>query len=434
MHGHLQGRRPAERHLGGGRSSLEGLVSCRRVAASGSGSRRLWRSEWPCGRSRRCWWRRGRRASSTTRPTTARWPSWSRTARASCARRSSTATTCRCPTAERAPLFTTLVAGLYKLGLDGGDGRLIGLLTGGGTIARWACSGAGWRATAPGCWRPASRPLYPTLIAADGAMMTESTVRAVRGALAAGRLPAARRARPRPGGGARGARSGSRRTRAPRLCCCCRCCSCRVLRRPGGVKAAAAVCAAFARGAGALDGAQLVGLRPARADRHRGRRDARGRELPRHLLRRADRHLGGVVRRFSGRGNEAEELNEAGHDGIRYALRPRRPDPGGGGRAAGAHVGPVAAVRRARGPARVGAAPRRGALLRADPAGRLRLRAAAPPAGAGLDPDGAVHHGNGDRAAGLRPDPLPPLGRAVAGGAGGGGARPAAARGRRPPI
>jgi 4-amino-4-deoxy-L-arabinose transferase-like glycosyltransferase len=79
------------------------------------------------------------------------------------------------PTAERAPLFTMLVAGLYKLGLAGGDGRLVGLFTGGGTIAALGLLGRRVAGARTGLIAAAIAALYPILIAADGAMMTEST-------------------------------------------------------------------------------------------------------------------------------------------------------------------------------------------------------------------------------------------------------------------
>ena len=78
------------------------------------------------------------------------------------------------PTAERAPLFPLLIAGVYKLGITGGDARLLGVLTGGATVALLGLLGrmlAGWRA---GLLAAGIATLYPTLIAADGAMMTES--------------------------------------------------------------------------------------------------------------------------------------------------------------------------------------------------------------------------------------------------------------------
>lgn len=79
------------------------------------------------------------------------------------------------PTAERAPLFTTLVAGLYKLGFAGGDGRLVGLFTGGGTIAALGLLGRRLAGSRAGLIAAGIAALYPILIAADGAMMTEST-------------------------------------------------------------------------------------------------------------------------------------------------------------------------------------------------------------------------------------------------------------------
>jgi 4-amino-4-deoxy-L-arabinose transferase-like glycosyltransferase len=78
------------------------------------------------------------------------------------------------PTAERAPLFPLALAGLAGLGLDGGDGRLLGVLTGAGTIVALGLLGRRLGGLRAGLMAASLGALYPTLIAADGALMTES--------------------------------------------------------------------------------------------------------------------------------------------------------------------------------------------------------------------------------------------------------------------
>ncbi|MBN1527414.1 MAG: glycosyltransferase family 39 protein [Thermoleophilaceae bacterium] len=81
----------------------------------------------------------------------------------------------RIPTAERAPLFSLTLAVIGKLGATGADAqRLFGALTGGGTVLmvgllarRLAGDRAGLIAAGIGA-------LYPVLISADAALMTES--------------------------------------------------------------------------------------------------------------------------------------------------------------------------------------------------------------------------------------------------------------------
>ena len=128
------------------------------------------------------------------------------------------------PTAERAPLFTTFVAALYKLGLAGGDGRLVGLFTGGGTIAALGLLGRRVAGARAGLLAAGIAALYPILIAADGAMMTESTY----GVFAAFSMLVAYRLLDKPD--ARlwrccWARCWAwPRSPAARRSCCCRCC------------------------------------------------------------------------------------------------------------------------------------------------------------------------------------------------------------------
>ena len=78
--------------------------------------------------------------------------------------------------------------------------------------------------------------------------------------------------------------------------------------------------------------------------------------------------------RFNGRANEAKELNEIGHRGVRYARHHAGRVPLVLGARFARTWGSVGAVRGARGPPRLGAAARRRALLRADPVCRLRRR------------------------------------------------------------
>jgi 4-amino-4-deoxy-L-arabinose transferase-like glycosyltransferase len=101
------------------------------------------------------------------------------------------------PTAERAPLFSVLLAGLDKIGLDGGDGRVLGVLTGGCAIIAVGLLGRRLAGARAGLIAAGIAALYPTLIAADGALMTES----LYGALAGFALVAAYRLADRPSAG-----------------------------------------------------------------------------------------------------------------------------------------------------------------------------------------------------------------------------------------
>ena len=186
------------------------------------------------------------------------------------------ATACSLPTAERAPLFPLALAGLAELGVRDGDARLLGRAR--PAAARsWSLGLLGRRLAGEraGLIAAGLAALYPTLIAADGALMTESLYGAAGRRRAAGRLPAGRRAR------APAARSSSARSPAWRR-------SSRaeallllplvllpLLRRPGGLRAAAVVVRGLRRGAHALDGRATGAVfdRPV-LDRHRGRRDA----------------------------------------------------------------------------------------------------------------------------------------------------------------
>jgi 4-amino-4-deoxy-L-arabinose transferase-like glycosyltransferase len=79
------------------------------------------------------------------------------------------------PTAERPPLFPLVLAGLVKLGAGGEDAmRLVGAVTGGATIALVGLLGRRLAGERAGLLTAGLAAGYPTLIAADGALMTES--------------------------------------------------------------------------------------------------------------------------------------------------------------------------------------------------------------------------------------------------------------------
>jgi 4-amino-4-deoxy-L-arabinose transferase-like glycosyltransferase len=227
------------------------------------------------------------------------------------------------PTAERAPLFTMFVAGLYKLGLAGSDGRLVGLLTGGGTIVALGLLGRRLAGERTGLLAAGLAALYPILIAADGAMMTESTY----GVFAAFSLVVAYRLLDRPSLGYAallGALLGlAALARGEALLLLPLLLIALVRRpggwRPGGWRTAAVVVAAFAivlapwtiRNWSAFDRPVLVAteggetLAGANCDvTYYGRRIGTWQYS---------------CARFDGRGNEAVELDEAGHRGVRFA-------------------------------------------------------------------------------------------------------------------
>jgi 4-amino-4-deoxy-L-arabinose transferase-like glycosyltransferase len=241
------------------------------------------------------------------------------------------------PTAERAPLFTTFVAALYKLGFHTPEGRLVGLFTGGGTIAALGLLGRRLAGERAGLIAAGIAALYPILIAADGAMMTESTY----GVFAAFSLVVAYRLLDRPPSAKQPAQPaahappiaygvllgvllglaalarGEALLLAPLLLIA-------IVRRrggwrPGAWKVAGVVVVAFAlvltpwtiRNWSAFDRPVLVAteggetLAGANCDvTYYGRRIGTWQYS---------------CARFDGHGNEAKELNEAGHRGVRYA-------------------------------------------------------------------------------------------------------------------
>ena len=229
------------------------------------------------------------------------------------------------PTAERAPLFTTLVAGLYKLGFSGGDGRLVGLLTDGGAIAAVGLLGRRVAGARAGLIAAGLAALYPILIAADGAMMTESTY----GVLAAFSMLVAYRLLDDPSlryalllgvllGLAALAR-GEALLLLPLLLVPLIWRGRRERWRPGGLRMAAAVVVAFAlvltpwtiRNWSAFD-------RPVLIATEGGETLAGANCDPTYYGSRTGAWAFSCAR-FDGHGNEAKELNEAGHRGVRYA-------------------------------------------------------------------------------------------------------------------
>ena len=126
-------------------------------------------------------------------------------------------------TAEHPPLYSLVLAAPAELGFSSPDAqRLAGTAFGAGTIATVGVLGRRLAGDRAGLLAAGLAAIYPTLIAADGALMSESLYGLLAGALAAGRLPARRGARHRAGCGARCRGADWRRSPAERHCCCCR--------------------------------------------------------------------------------------------------------------------------------------------------------------------------------------------------------------------
>jgi hypothetical protein len=222
------------------------------------------------------------------------------------------------PTAERAPLFPALVAGLYKLGLSGGDGRLLGLLTGGATITGLGLLGRRLAGPRAGLLAAGVAALYPILIAADGSMMTESTF----GAFAAFSMLAAYRLLEAPGAGRAavlGVLLGLGALARAEALLMLPLLLLPVLRRPAGLKAALVTCVAFAvivapwtiRNWSAFD-------RPVLIATEGGETLAGANCDPAYYGSETGTWVYSCLS-FNGRGNEAAELDKAGHKGVRYA-------------------------------------------------------------------------------------------------------------------
>jgi 4-amino-4-deoxy-L-arabinose transferase-like glycosyltransferase len=223
------------------------------------------------------------------------------------------------PTAERPPLFPLVLAALAELGVTGGDARVLGVLTGGGTIVVIALLGRRLAGDRVGLLAAGLAAVYPTLIAADGALMTES----LYGLLCGLALLAAYRLLEQPTLGRAlvlglvlGVVAQARAEALPLLPLLLL----PVLRRPGGLRAAAVVCLSFAvvlapwtvRNWSAFDRPVLIATG--------GGETLSGANCAATYF--GDQIGAWIVScvRFSGRGNEAAELNEEGRKGIRYAL------------------------------------------------------------------------------------------------------------------
>jgi 4-amino-4-deoxy-L-arabinose transferase-like glycosyltransferase len=228
------------------------------------------------------------------------------------------------PTAERPPMYPLALAGLAELGGNGSDAqRLLGAVTGAVTIVAVALLGRRLAGPRAGLIAAAIAALYPTLIAADGALMTESLYGALTGLalLAAYRLVDAT-------GAGRAALLGlvvglAALTRGeglillPLLLV-------PLVRRPGGLRAAAVACVSFAlvlapwaiRNWITFDRPVLIATEAGETLAGANCRPVyHGPDVGKwevdcvHMSRRA------TAPGF----NEAEVFNEAGRDGIRYA-------------------------------------------------------------------------------------------------------------------
>jgi len=223
------------------------------------------------------------------------------------------------PTAERPPLYPVLLAGLGKLGGTSVDAqRLLGAVTGGGTIVVAGLLGRRLASPRVGLIAAAVTAAYPTMIAADGALMTESLF----GLLAGLSLLAAYRLVEAPGIGRAvvlgallglaGLTRGEAFILLPLLLI-------PLVRRPGGLRAALVVCLAF-----------VVVLAPWTI------RNWSVFDRPVIVATEAGETLGGAncdstyygdkLGRWDvfcvhqpAQGNEAERLNAVGHDGVDYA-------------------------------------------------------------------------------------------------------------------
>jgi 4-amino-4-deoxy-L-arabinose transferase-like glycosyltransferase len=79
------------------------------------------------------------------------------------------------PTAHRAPLYPLVLAGVTKLGGTGPDAlRLVGVMSGAGSIVALGFLGRRLAGARAGLLAAGLAAIYPTLIAADAALMTES--------------------------------------------------------------------------------------------------------------------------------------------------------------------------------------------------------------------------------------------------------------------
>ncbi len=222
------------------------------------------------------------------------------------------------PTAERAPLFPFLLAGLSKLSVSPDAQRLLGAVTGGGAIVAVGLLGRRLAGPRAGLLAAGIAAAYPTLIAADGALMTES----LYGVLAAFSLVAGYRLLDAPGVGRAlvlGAvvalaalTRGEGLLLLPLLLV-------PLVRRAGGLRAAAVVCLMFAVVLAPWTVRNLIVFDRIVPVATEGGETLAGANCD-------SVYHGGRLGTWDvtclkpfGRGNEAAELDKAGQEGVRYA-------------------------------------------------------------------------------------------------------------------
>jgi 4-amino-4-deoxy-L-arabinose transferase-like glycosyltransferase len=223
------------------------------------------------------------------------------------------------PTAERAPLYPLMLAGLAELGVTGPDPqRLLGALTGGGTIVALGLVARELAGDRAGLLAAGIAAAYPTLIAADGALMTESVygLLAALMLLSALKLQMTERWRWAVALGVAGGLAALTRGEGLLLTVIL---LLGFLRHPAGRRAAAVAFLAFAvvlapwtiRNYSVFDRPVLVATEGGETLAGANCGSTYGGEL----LGRWDVNCV----KLSGKGNEAEQADKLGHDGLHYA-------------------------------------------------------------------------------------------------------------------
>jgi 4-amino-4-deoxy-L-arabinose transferase-like glycosyltransferase len=225
----------------------------------------------------------------------------------------------RVPTAERAPLYPLTLAGLGEVGIRNGDARLLGTVTGGLTIVVLGLLGRRLAGERAGLLAAGLAALYPTLVAADGALMTESLF----GLFAAATLLCAYRLADVPSAGRAvvlGLVAGLGALARAETLMLLALALLPLLRRPGGLRAVALTCLALAvvlapwtiRNYSVFDRPVLIATE--------GGETLAGANCPSMYYGSRIGTWSVLCAQFSGRGNEAVELNRRGREGVEYAL------------------------------------------------------------------------------------------------------------------